>query len=71
MAFPSGKGECVPEIWFTRNGVREGGWSLDEEVDSERGCHPREGMEGTVDIYAAIGVWGPEVVVEVSRVESS
>jgi hypothetical protein len=28
-------------------------------------------MEGNVDIYAAIGVWGPEVVVEVSRVESS
>jgi hypothetical protein len=70
MTFPAGKRECR-EIWFERNGVKEGGWKLDEEVDAELDCNPKVGLEGGHDVYAAIGVWGPGILVTVTRFEST
>ena len=72
MRFPDGKDPCggQREIWFERGGLREGGWRLDEEVDAELDRDPRLGLEGGHDVYAAIGIWGPGVVISVLRFES-
>lgn len=45
------------EVFFTRDGRREGGWDLHEELDArvEGGV---EGLEGLHDIFAAVGVFG-------------
>ncbi|KAL9057137.1 MAG: hypothetical protein Q9206_002469 [Seirophora lacunosa] len=45
------------EIFFTRNGIREAGWSLHEELDAQNdlGVH---GLDGQFDLYAAIGTFG-------------
>lgn len=58
------------EVWFTRNGERVGGWWLDEEVDAERDWDPRVGLDGRWDVYAALGVWGGGIQVEVLKFES-
>ncbi|RPB03113.1 hypothetical protein L873DRAFT_1629389, partial [Choiromyces venosus 120613-1] len=58
-------GNAGVEVWFTRNGERVGGWWLDEEVDAERDWDPRVGLDGRWDVYAALGVWGGGVQVEV------
>lgn len=44
-------------VFFTRNGVREGSWDGNEELDrrSEGG---NAGIEGSRDLFAAIGVFG-------------
>jgi hypothetical protein len=44
------------DVFFTRNGQREGGWDLHEEVDQEAGGV--EGLEGDYDLYGAIGLFG-------------
>ncbi|KAL3457621.1 hypothetical protein BJX64DRAFT_268485 [Aspergillus heterothallicus] len=44
------------QVFFTRNGKRVGGWNLNEERDAEAGAI--DGLEGDVDIYAAIGFFG-------------
>ncbi|KAL2808525.1 hypothetical protein BJX63DRAFT_436043 [Aspergillus granulosus] len=44
------------QVFFTRNGERVGGWDLHEERDAEAGGV--DGLEGDVDLYAAIGFFG-------------
>ncbi|CEL06726.1 hypothetical protein ASPCAL09898 [Aspergillus calidoustus] len=43
-------------VFFTRNGQHVGDWDLHEERDAEAGGI--EGLEGDVDLYAAIGLFG-------------
>lgn len=42
------------EVFFTRNGQREGGWNIHEELDAREDL-PVTGLEGLHDLYAAIG----------------
>jgi hypothetical protein len=44
------------EVFFTRNGKMDGGWSLQEEVDatSEFGSF---GVDGNFDLYGAVGTF--------------
>lgn len=44
------------EIFFTREGRRNGGWNLHEEVDGDEE-KPVFGLEGLNDLYAAVGVF--------------
>jgi SPRY domain len=50
-------GKVITEAFFTRNGVWEGGWVIDEERDAERD-EGVEGLQGELDMYAAVGVFG-------------
>ena len=44
------------DVFFTRNGERDNGWDLHEELDvAELGV---DGLDGRLDIYPAIGVFG-------------
>ena len=45
------------EIFFTRNGEKDGNWNLHEELDADtdRGI---DGLDGSFDLYAAIGIFG-------------
>ena len=52
-----GGGRCMTKVFFTRNGRREGGWDVDEERDAERD-EGLEGLQGEMDMYAAVGVFG-------------
>ena len=53
-----GSGKCKTKVWFTRNGKEEGGgWHIDEERDAERD-EGVEGLQGELDMYPAIGVFG-------------
>jgi hypothetical protein len=45
------------EIFMTRDGKREGGWDLHEELDKEQDGGV-DGLEGNWDLYGAIGVFG-------------
>lgn len=44
-------------VSFTRNGREEGGWEADEERDAERD-EGIEGLQGELDMYPAVGVFG-------------
>ena len=44
------------EVFFIRNGQKDGGWNLHEELDQYD--KSVEGLDGTFDLYAAIGVYG-------------
>ena len=46
------------QVFFTRNGKKEGGWDIHEQLDEkiEDGV---KGLEGDYDIFAAVGVFGP------------
>ncbi|SMR41599.1 unnamed protein product [Zymoseptoria tritici ST99CH_1A5] len=46
------------EVFFTRNGTREGGWDLYEERDQAAEEGNVEGLEGEHDLLAAVGVFG-------------
>ncbi|KAH7105189.1 hypothetical protein BKA62DRAFT_440758 [Auriculariales sp. MPI-PUGE-AT-0066] len=48
------------QVWFTRNGVLAGGWNLREGRTDEADSFgvPWDGLDGTRDIYAAIGICG-------------
>jgi hypothetical protein len=46
------------EIFFTRDGKREGSWNLHEERDVEDDVHGVEGLEGMHDLFPAVGVFG-------------
>lgn len=59
-------GEGV-EVFFTRGGKKVGGWRLDEETDAELDWNATEGLDGSGDVYAAVGVWGGGVEVEVGE----
>lgn len=58
MRFPVALGGRGIEVFFTRDGKQAGGWRLYEETDSESRLNPAEGLDGSADIYAAIGVYG-------------
>ena len=46
-------------VFFTRNGKREGGWDLHEEVDQNRDMPGGvTGLEGERDLHAAVGMFG-------------
>ncbi|TVY40462.1 hypothetical protein LCER1_G009009, partial [Lachnellula cervina] len=56
---PAQTTEQVPidvEIFFTRDGKRDGGWDLHEEGDAEQDL-PVTGLEGFNDLYAAVGTF--------------
>ncbi|KAH0542964.1 hypothetical protein FGG08_002652 [Glutinoglossum americanum] len=53
---PQGEGMKV-EVFFTRDGKRDGEWDLHEELDAELD-EDIEGLDGTRDLYAAIGTYG-------------
>jgi hypothetical protein len=64
---PSRPGMKV-DVFFTRNGEREGGWDLHEPRDKYDGAI--DGLDGKFDIYPAIGVYGAvqyEVIFDRSR----
>lgn len=46
------------EVFFTRNGKRDGGWDLDEERDKEQDGGNVFGLQGERDLLAAVGVFG-------------
>lgn len=46
------------DVFFTRNGRRDGGWNLHEEMDAERIEGGTIGLDGDYDVFAAIGVFG-------------
>jgi hypothetical protein len=46
------------EVFFTRNGKREGGWDLHEEKDRDVEEGNVNGLEGEHDLLAAVGVFG-------------
>lgn len=53
-----GSRKCKTKVWFTRNGREEGGgWEIDEERDAERD-EGVDGLQGELDMYPAIGVFG-------------
>ncbi|KAL0634851.1 hypothetical protein Q9L58_006211 [Maublancomyces gigas] len=62
----AGPGSGV-EVYFTRDGQKAGGWQLDEETDAELDWNATEGLDGSCDIYAAIGVWGGGIKVAVNK----
>jgi len=45
------------EVFFTRNGNKEGGWNLHEELDKSKDLGV-EGLDGLLDIYGAVGIFG-------------
>ncbi|PSN71706.1 hypothetical protein BS50DRAFT_569349 [Corynespora cassiicola Philippines] len=45
------------QVFFTRNGVREGSWDGNEELD-ERSEGGTVGLQGECDLFPAIGVFG-------------
>ncbi|KAL9600920.1 MAG: hypothetical protein Q9219_002855 [cf. Caloplaca sp. 3 TL-2023] len=45
------------EVFFTRNGVKEAGWDIHEELDAQHDLGI-EGLDGHFDLYAAIGLFG-------------
>ena len=58
---------CLGEAFFTRDGMVEGRWRMDEERDAERDQGGVEGLLGEGDLYACAGCCGFmefEVVVE-------
>ena len=51
-------GELVKtKVFFTRNGREEGGWDIDEERDAEND-EGIGGLQGEVDQYPAVGIFG-------------
>lgn len=46
------------EVFFTRNGKRDGGWDLHEEKDQAQDGGNTFGLEGGHDLLAAVGVFG-------------
>ncbi|KAK6387874.1 hypothetical protein LTR65_008329 [Meristemomyces frigidus] len=46
------------DIFFTRNGKRDGGWDLHEEQDQEQEEGDVTGLEGQHDLLAAVGCFG-------------
>ena len=51
-------GKAKVDVFFTRNGKREGGWNLHEERDKEQDGGDVSGLEGRHDLLAAVGCFG-------------
>ena len=45
------------DVFFTRNGQKDGSWNLHEELDADTD-QGVDGLDGSFDLYAAIGVFG-------------
>lgn len=45
------------DVFFTRNGEKEGGWNLHEELDASNDLGVY-GLDGHFDLYAAVGTFG-------------
>ena len=45
------------EIFFTRNGVKDGSWNLHEELDADNDLGV-DGLEGQYDLYGVVGTFG-------------
>ena len=45
------------DVFFTRNGQTDGGWNLHEELDADTD-QGVDGLDGTFDLYAAVGLFG-------------
>ena len=45
------------EAFFTRNGQKDGSWDLNEELDARTDLDI-DGLDGTYDLFAAVGVFG-------------
>ncbi|KAF1993932.1 hypothetical protein P154DRAFT_557490 [Amniculicola lignicola CBS 123094] len=45
-------------VFFTRNGVKQGGWDGNEELDAERHEGGTIGLQGESDLFGAVGVFG-------------
>lgn len=57
------------DVFFTRNGMKDGSWNLREELDHERDG-PIDGLDGLFDLYGAIGVFGAvDFVLKLKREE--
>ena len=67
VAGPGEAGMVESEVVFMRDGRREGGWMVQEEVESER-PDPTIGLLGDKDVFAAVGVTGGKGVEVVVRV---
>ncbi|KAI9676612.1 MAG: hypothetical protein M1829_002929 [Trizodia sp. TS-e1964] len=48
---------CKVEVFFTRNGKKDGSWDLHEDRDA-KGDLGIEGLEGQFDLYAGVGCFG-------------
>ena len=46
------------EAFFTRDGKKEGSWNIHEERDTEDDAYGVEGLEGELDLFPAVGVFG-------------
>jgi len=57
---PAGK-----RVWFTRDGAPEAAWRLDELRDSREENDPLPGLDGACDVYAAVGIWGGGVKLQI------
>ncbi|KAF2429406.1 hypothetical protein EJ08DRAFT_613947, partial [Tothia fuscella] len=44
------------EVFFTRDGRKQGSWDLHEEMDQDQ--EGVQGLEGNYDLFPAVGVWG-------------
>ncbi len=53
---PDGSHRPRVDIFFTRNGSREGGWDLHEETDAEEDL-PVTGLEGFHDLCCSVGAY--------------
>ena len=63
----NGVGMVESEVVFLRNGKREGGWTVQEEVGEGRE-NPEIGLTGDRDVFAAVGVSGGKGVEVAVRV---
>ncbi len=52
------KSPLAVDVFFTREGRREDGWDLHEELDATNDVGV-DGLEGNYDLHAAVGVFGP------------
>lgn len=50
--------ELDVEVFFTRDGKKEGSWNIHEERDEQDDPHGVEGLEGLHDLFPAVGVFG-------------
>lgn len=45
------------DVFFTRDGVKDSGWCLHEELDAQNDLGV-DGLDGQFDLYAAVGIFG-------------
>jgi hypothetical protein len=61
---PSAYSEAAPkldvEVFFTRNGRKVGGWDVNRDTDAEDEI--TVGLQGDLDLFPSIGVFGPSEV---------